>query len=140
MELPTSARELIESGAEAHLVTLNDDGGPQLSMVWATVEDEQICVASLTDRRKLGNVRRDPRVALSFAAAAKDALGMRYYLVVYGRAIVTAGEAPELLAAIKDRFLLPGTKFPRGDAPHPGYVMRITPERIAGYGPWAGNG
>jgi hypothetical protein len=31
--LPESARELIESGALAHLVTMNADGSPQVSCV-----------------------------------------------------------------------------------------------------------
>ncbi len=30
--LPVEARQLLESGANAHLVTLNADGSPQLSM------------------------------------------------------------------------------------------------------------
>ena len=34
MDLPDSARQLIESSALAHLVTLNEDGSPQVSIVW----------------------------------------------------------------------------------------------------------
>jgi Pyridoxamine 5'-phosphate oxidase len=36
VNLPPEARELIESGALGHLVTLNEDGSPQVSFVWVT--------------------------------------------------------------------------------------------------------
>jgi predicted pyridoxine 5'-phosphate oxidase superfamily flavin-nucleotide-binding protein len=41
MELPDSARELIESGSLAHLVTLSPDGSPQVSCVWVGLEGER---------------------------------------------------------------------------------------------------
>ena len=67
MELPTEARELIESGALGHLVTLNADGSPQVSCVWVGIEDGQLVSGHLSARQqKLRNVRRDPRVTLSF--------------------------------------------------------------------------
>jgi predicted pyridoxine 5'-phosphate oxidase superfamily flavin-nucleotide-binding protein len=34
MKLPQSARDLIESGSLAHLVTLNADGSPQVTCIW----------------------------------------------------------------------------------------------------------
>ena len=42
MELPQSARELIESGSLAHLVTLNSDGSPQVTCVWVGLDDDEI--------------------------------------------------------------------------------------------------
>lgn len=137
--LPESARALIDSGASAHLVTINPDGSPQVSLVWAGIEDEEICVGSLTPRQKLRNVRRDPRVAISFESPERDRLGLNLYLVVIGRARVTEGGAPELVSMLAKRRLAPGTKFPRGDQNPPGWVMRIAPERWRGYGPWCGN-
>jgi PPOX class probable F420-dependent enzyme len=140
MQLPESAVELIESGLYAHVVTINADGSPQLTMTWAAVEDGEICIAALTPRRKLDNVRRDPRVAVSFESPQPDNhQGLHYYLAVKGTARVTEGGAPAFLRRIAPRYLEPGVKFPRGDDPPEGWIMRITPERILGYGPWAGN-
>jgi PPOX class probable F420-dependent enzyme len=138
VELPPSAQALIESGANVHLATINPDGTPQLSLVWSTIEDGEICVASLTrtTRQKLRNVQRDPRVILSYESREQDELGMSFYLVVHGRARVTEGGAPELLTRLAPRYLKPGVKFPRGDDPPPGFVMRIAVERWRGYGPW----
>src|ERR1700753_820614 len=114
-ELPVSAKDLIDSGANVHLATINRDGTPQLSMVWAGIENGEICVGSLTRRQKLRNVERDPRVSLSIESPERDRLGMNYYLVVSGTARRTEGGAPELVTELAKRRLPAGTKFPRGD-------------------------
>ena len=137
--LPKSAKQLIDSDANVHLVTLNRDGSPQVSMVWAGMIDDEICVGSITPRQKLHNVRRDPRVTLSIESPAHDRLGLSQYLVVVGRARVTAGGAPELISDLAQRRLPPGTRFPRGDDHDPGWIMRIAAERWRGYGPWSEN-
>jgi hypothetical protein len=63
-------------------------------------------------------------------------LGLREYLVVRGHARVQEGGAPELLQRLAEVYLGPGVKFPPMDDPPPGYVIRTTPERIGGVGPW----
>jgi PPOX class probable F420-dependent enzyme len=137
IELPPSAVELIESGAHAHLATVNPDGSPQLSMVWSAVEDGEICIASLTPRRKLDNVRANPNVSVSYETGRKDdQQGLMYYLVVKGTARVTDGGATPFLRRIAPRYV-GDVKFPRGDnPPEQGWIMRIAPQRILGYGPW----
>ena len=90
-------------------------------------------------RHKLRNVTRDPRVTVSWLSPQHDALGLPYYLVVRGHGEITEGGAPELLRRIAPRFIGPGVKFPRGDDPPEGFVLRIRPERIFGYGPWMEN-
>jgi PPOX class probable F420-dependent enzyme len=140
--LPDSAVELIRSGAHGHFVTLNRDGSPQVSMVWVAVEDDELCVAALTPRQKLRNIERDPRVAITFESPEHDVAGergsggLRYYLAVQGTARVTEGGAPELLQRLARVYLGPDVKFPPGDDPPAGWIMRVTPERWHGYGPW----
>jgi PPOX class probable F420-dependent enzyme len=63
--LPEVARALLESDAVAHVVTLNEDGGPQVTAAWVGLDGDEIVFATLPDQRKLRNLRRDPRVALS---------------------------------------------------------------------------
>jgi hypothetical protein len=66
VRLPDSARTLIESGSLAHLVTLNPDGSPQVTCIWVGLDQDEIVSGHLpVDLRKLRNVARDPRVALS---------------------------------------------------------------------------
>lgn len=132
---PEAARQLIEAGRLVHLVTINPDGSPQVSIVWAGVEEGRLVVASLGPRRKLSNVERDPRVALSIETAGDH--GMRDYLVLHGTASVTEGGAPELLQKLASVYLGAGVKFPPMDNPSPGFVMRITIDRVGGHGPWS---
>lgn len=139
MELPTEARELIESGALGHLVTLNADGSPQVSCVWVGIEEGQLVSGHLSARQqKLRNVRRDPRVTLSFEGTRIHPPGLKEYLVVHGTARIEPGGAPELLQRLARVYLGPDVKFPPMDDPPPGFVIRTTPERLGGVGPWAG--
>ena len=138
MSLPESAKELIESGALAHLVTLNPDGSPQVTCVWVGIDGDELVSGHLPTRvRKLENVRRDPRVTLSFEGTRVHPPGLKEYLVVHGRARIEEGGAPELLQRLAHAYLGPDVKFPPMDDPPPGHVMRIAVERIGGVGPWA---
>jgi PPOX class probable F420-dependent enzyme len=135
--LPESARELIESGALAHLVTLNRDGSPQVSCVWVGVDGDELVAAHLPEHQKIRNIRREPRVAVSFEGTRIHPPGLKEYLVVHGRAHVTEGGAPELLQRLAHVYLGPEVKFPPMADPPPGYITHIEVERIGGVGPWA---
>jgi PPOX class probable F420-dependent enzyme len=137
MELGSALRELIESGPLAHLVTLNPDGSPQVTVVWIGVEDDEIVCGHLFRHRKVRNILRDPRVGLSLEAAASNEIGMRNYAVVYGVARITEGGAAELLQRLAHTYVGPGVTFPPMPDPPPGYITRIRVTRIAGQGPWA---
>ncbi len=136
MVLPESARELIASGALAHLVTIARDGSPQVTCVWVGLDGGEIVSGHLADHRKLRNVRRDPRVALSLEGTVVQPPGLKQYLVVHGRARVEEGGAADLLQRLAHVYLGPDVRFPPMDDPPPGFVLRITPERIGGIGPW----
>jgi PPOX class probable F420-dependent enzyme len=137
VKLPASARELIESGSLAHLVTLNPDGSPQVTCIWVGLDGDEIISAHLTDQQKLRNVRRDPRVALSIEGTEIQPPGLKQYLVVQGRARLEPGGAPDLLQELAYRYLGPDVKFPPMESPPPGHLMRIAVDRIGGVGPWA---
>ena len=63
--IPESARAVLESDGLAHLVTVNPDGSPQVTIFWVGLEGDEIVSAHLREQQKLRNVRRDARVALS---------------------------------------------------------------------------
>ena len=136
--LPDSARNLVESSALAHLVTLNEDGSPQVSVVWVGLEDDEVVCAHLPRKRKVRNIERDSRVALSIETSEVNDMGLQHYLVVYGTARITEGGAPELLNQLAQTYMGEGSDFPPMPDPPPGYVTRIAVDRVAGVGPWAG--
>ncbi len=138
MKIPPELRALIESGRPAHMVTLNRDGSPQVTVVWIGLEGDEVVAGHLPRNRKVRNIERDPRVAISLDADTKSSLGLTEYAVLYGKARIQVGGAPELLQRLAATYLGPGVKFPPMDDPPPGYVTRITVERIEGVGPWTG--
>lgn len=138
MKLNDNARLLIGS-APATLVTVNGDGSPQVSVVWFSVQsttdgDDELVTAHLKEHLKVRNVRRDPRVAVT--VVSDDRSGpFPPYLSIKGTARIEEGGAPELLAEITATVLGPDADFPGPDAP-PGYLTRITIERVGGTGSW----
>jgi PPOX class probable F420-dependent enzyme len=135
--IPDEARALVESSALAHLVTLETDGRPQMSCVWVGMDGDDIVFASLGPRRKLDNIARDPRVALSIEGTDFNGMGLKQYLVVHGTARIEEGGGPALLQRLAQTYLGADVKFPPMDDPPPGVVVHITPERLGGVGPWA---
>lgn len=135
--IPGSARELLDSAALAHVATIDADGAPHVTMAWVGVQDDQLVLATLFDQRKLRNLRRDPRVTISIETAKVNDWGLHEYLVVYGRARVTEGGAPQLLQELARTYLGPDVVFPAMPDPPPGFVTRISVDRVAGMGPWA---
>jgi PPOX class probable F420-dependent enzyme len=136
--LDDQVASVVTAGRLAHLVTLNPDGTPQVSLVWVGVDGDQIVSGHMAAWRKVDNVRRDPRVALSIEAEGRDDRGLDHYLVVQGTAEVVEGGAAPLLQRLARVYLGPEVVFPPVDDPSLGYVLRITPHRIGGVGPWVG--
>ncbi|MBX7453387.1 PPOX class F420-dependent oxidoreductase [Mycolicibacterium sp. 3033] len=139
MELDSSARELIGSGVDATLVTINPDGSPQVTLVWvalqSTPDGDELVTAHLSEHKKVRNVRRDPRVAVTIVAPEGPTAVMRPYLAITGTARIVEGGAPELLAELAQTLAAPDAGFPPPDAP-PGYLTRIRIDRVGGVGPW----
>jgi PPOX class probable F420-dependent enzyme len=135
--LPESARAVLESDALAHLVTVNPDGSPQVSIVWVGIDGDDIVSAHLREQQKLRNIRRDPRVTLSVETSETNQLGLREYLVVHGHAGIEEGGAAELLQRLAHTYLGPDVVFPQIPDPPPGFRLRIAVERVGGIGPWS---
>ena len=129
-------RNAIEGGHLAHLVTLNPDGSPQVTIVWVGLDGDEVVAGHLFNHKKLRNVARDPRVAISIETGRPGPGGLDEYLVLYGTARVTEGGAPELLQELAHRYIGPDVRFPPMDDPPPGYIMQISVERVAGNGEW----
>jgi predicted pyridoxine 5'-phosphate oxidase superfamily flavin-nucleotide-binding protein len=79
MKIAESIRELIAKGPLAHLTTLNSTGGPQVTVIWVGVENEEFVIGHLALHQKVKNIRRDSRVALSLLGDKTNAQGLREY-------------------------------------------------------------
>ena len=138
MKLNDAARELIGNGADATLVTLNPDGSPQVSLVWvalrSTPDGDELVTAHLAEHKKVRNIRRDPRVAVTVVSTGDAGKAMRPYLAIEGTARIEDGGAPELLKTLAQTLSDPNV-FPPEGAP-PGFVTHIRIDKLAGIGPW----
>jgi PPOX class probable F420-dependent enzyme len=135
-QLSDAAFELIGSAAVATVATLNADGSPHLSCAWVGVEDGEIVFGTLDDQRKLRNLRRDPRIALTVQSNRINAWGLLEYIVIDGRARITEGGAAELLQRLARTYIGPDAVFPAMPDPPPGFVTRVRVDRVSGIGAW----
>ncbi|MGO9098919.1 MAG: PPOX class F420-dependent oxidoreductase [Mycobacterium sp.] len=138
MKLNDAARELIGNGADATLVTLNPDGSPQVTLVWvalrSTPDGDELVTAHLAEHKKVRNIRRDPRVAVTVVSTGDAGKAMRPYLAIEGTARIEDGGAPELLKTLAQTLSDPNV-FPPEGAP-PGFVTHIRIDKLVGIGPW----
>src|SRR4051794_27798591 len=98
-QLNAEARGVVDGGRLGHLTTLNADGSPQTTIIWVGMDGDRPAIASLADRAKLRNARRDPRVSLSIEAEGTTH-GLPHYLVIEGHAEVVEGGAAEWLQTL----------------------------------------
>jgi len=64
-ELTPQVRELLSARNLAYVATVMDDGAPQVTPVWITIEDGRLAIVTQGRSAKARNLRRDGRVAIS---------------------------------------------------------------------------
>ena len=138
MRIPESARAVLESNALGHLVTINPDGSPQVSVIWVGLDGDEIIAAHIPNNQKVKNIRRDGRVVLSVETDRMNEMGMTEYLVIKGTARITEGGAADVLRKLAKLYIGPDAEYRPGAELPPGYVTHIAVDRISGVGPWAG--
>jgi PPOX class probable F420-dependent enzyme len=136
VRVPDEARQILESDSLAHVTTIDPDGRPQTTLAWVGLEGDEVVFATLPDQRKLRNLRRDPRITISIQTERVTPYGLHEYLVIYGTARITDGGGPEVLQRLAHTYLGPDVTFPPMPDPPPGFVTRVTVDRLGGVGPW----
>ena len=134
--LTPELRDLIASGPLTHVTTINADGSPQVTVVWIGLDGDDLLSGHMARYRKVRNVERDPRVALSFTAPRDRAAFLNPYAVLQATATVSAGGgAWDLLNRLTKVYVGPDVEFP---APKGGgFIIRYSIQRVGGVGPWA---
>ena len=135
--IPDSARRVLEGRALAHLVTLEPDGTPQVSIVWIGLDGDEIVAAHLPEHRKVRNIRRDPRVTLSVEAGTRNEIGLVNTSSFMAARGSLRGVLLSCFSSLLEPISAPMSSFPPMDDPPPGYITHITVDRIGGVGPWS---
>ena len=135
MSIPASLRTLIESGPLAHLVTVNPDGSPHVTVNWIGLDGDEIVSGHTNLAKKLRNIASDDRVVISLEAPSQPGVFLADYAVITGRGQVVEGGAHDLLTALGKVYVAPDFAFPL-PVEGTGYILRTKVERVSGHGPW----
>ncbi len=134
-----AVRDFLATGPLGHVVTLNPDGTPHVTLAWVGVDDDELVWSTFFDQHKLESLRRDPRITISFQANDHSGEGLHPYLVAKGNARITEGGALSLMDLLSEAYIGPGAVFPNRNMPE-GFIIHVQVERIYGLGPWARRG
>jgi PPOX class probable F420-dependent enzyme len=128
--LNDAVRKLLDDPNPAVLGTVNADGGPQTSVVWVGRDGGDLLVSTADGRRKVRNMRRDPRVSLT----VYDSADPQRYVEVRGLATVTEDVGRRLAVRLAEEYEGPGAgeEYLRLPPQIRRVAVRITPERVVG--------
>src|SRR5262245_39603094 len=109
MVLPDLLKRLLDANTFVILSTVNSDGSPQSSVIWAKRDGDFVVFSTIRGRRKTRNMERDPRVSLCLY----DPADPYSYVEVRGTVTMTEPGGPELIQELSRRY--DGTPFTDGN-------------------------
>jgi PPOX class probable F420-dependent enzyme len=102
MGLPAMLTDLLDRKVFTVLSTVNRDGSPQSSVIWAKYDTDadQVVFSTILGRRKTRNMERDPRVSL----CAYDPANPYRYVEVRGTVSMTTEGGNELIEELSQHY------------------------------------
>lgn len=128
--LPQSVKNLLEDKAYGHVVTINKDGSPQITMIWMDVDGDTPQFNTAEGRVKPSNIRNNPNVIVT--VQSKD--DPQAYAAIYGKATVTTEGADDQIDKLANRFLGLDS-YPFRQPGEQRLLVKIDVEKIRGMGP-----
>jgi PPOX class probable F420-dependent enzyme len=107
VDLPEKLVALLYQASPAYLATVMPDGSPQLTQVWVDTDGEHVLVNTAQGFRKLRNIDRDPRVAVTVSDPDRPS---RYYQVRGHVVDITTEGASEHVEKLSQKYL--GRPYP----------------------------
>lgn len=110
--------------------TVQPDGSPQLSPVWAARDGDHVLISTTADRRKKKNLDRDPRVTV----VVQDPASPYEYAEIRGTAEMTTEGGAELIDKLSLKYT--GKKYaefnPASAQDAERVVVRVVPRKVVG--------
>jgi len=130
--LNDEVRRLVSGPNFAILATINPDGAPQTSVLWVGLEGDDLVFSIVDGRRKVRNMRREPRVSVTIL----DHEDPYNYVEIRGEATIESHGGGELDQQLSWKY----DNKPAGhDAPGTVRVVaRVRPTKTTGYAAQAG--
>ncbi len=124
------AKLLRDAKSFIHLATVNKDGSPQSSPVWVDFDGANVVINSEQKRRKVRNMKRDPRVSLS----VQDPANPYHYIEIRGRVVeITPKGGFEHIDKLAKKYM--GVdKYPGNQPGDVRVIIKIEPKHVTGMG------
>ena len=130
MELSPELRALLEQKVYGHVITMNRDGSPQVTMVWMNVHNGKASFNTNLARQKARNLKRDPRVMVSVQALENP----QQYALLMGTATVTEAGALDHINALAQKYM--GTDYTNLQPGEVRVSVDIDLQQVRGAVPW----
>jgi PPOX class probable F420-dependent enzyme len=125
VSLPQQAKDLLDAANIVTVATVNPDGSPQTSLLWATYDGDDILLSTIEQRAKYRNLKRDPRVSVLI----HDKTSTFVYVEVRGSVTMTRDGGPELINSLAQTYT--GAAYTGDDGTdNIRVVVRLTPDHV----------
>ena len=124
--LSDTARRLLDDPTYVTLSTVNPDGTPQASVVWAKRDGDDVLISTTSARRKARNLQKDRHVSVTFFDPDEPFV----YAEIRGEASVSEEGARELIDELSVKYT--GERYPAEPEGTVRVVIRVTPDRVLG--------
>ena len=130
MNLSPALRELLEKKAYGHVITLNRNGTPQVTMVWVDVHGGKASFNTNRSRAKNRNLVRNPKVWMS----VQDPDNPQQYAMLSGTATISEAGAVDQINHLAQKYM--GRDYPNFQPGEVRVSVDIDLEQVRGAGPW----
>jgi PPOX class probable F420-dependent enzyme len=122
--LPDNARRLLDGTTFVVVSTVNPDGTPQSTVMWAKRDGDDVVFSTVRGRRKARNMERDPRVSV----CAYDPAQPYSYFTVDGTVTMTDEGGHDLINELSLKYNNVPYTFDGPDTVR--LVCRVTPTKV----------
>lgn len=122
--LPDNVRRLLDAATFVVITTVNADGSPHSTVMWAKRDGDDVVFSTVRGRKKARNMERDRRVSV----CAYDPAQPYSYFTVEGEVTVTAEGGKELINELSLKYNNQPYTFDAPDAVR--IVCRVTPSKV----------
>ncbi len=128
MTLPDKAAALLDGPTVVIITTLNADGTPQSTPVWAEREGDDVLISTVKGRKKARNLERDPRVSVAFV----DPQNPYSFYSLNGSVTLTDDPSGALIQRLSQKYT--GGEYTADEGTgNQRVIVRLSAERIVGH-------
>jgi PPOX class probable F420-dependent enzyme len=128
--LSDELKQVLDGKVFVTVATVQPDGSPQLSIVWAVRDGEDVLFSTTVDRRKARNLRRDPRVTLLVTPDGNPYA----YAEIRGTAEIVTDDSGDLINVISRKYTGKDYADFNPDAANDAerVIVRVSPRKVVG--------